>query len=810
MFFKWFRFIVLLLVCSALFYVLNTGIMGSGNPIPPMGKLVNPFTGFWQNNQKTDRIPEMLSFSGLTSSAEIAWDERRVPHVFAENDHDLYFLQGYLTASNRLWQMDFLTRASSGRVSEILGTRAIEYDRFHKRIGLERSAQAMLDTLKNYPDQIAMLSAYRDGVNAYVNALRPKNYPVEFKLLNYKPEEWTMLKSCVMAKAMAWDLNGQPEDAQMTNARKALSDSLFNVLYPFQEPYYEPIIPEGDSLALNQAPVESAWKTIDHFVPAKDLGPNYTKGSNNWVVSGSKTKSGMPILANDPHLGLNLPSIWYEIQLSTPEQNVYGVSLPGVPTVVIGFNENVAWGLTNCQSDFIDFYEIDFADDRTTYTVEGKSFKTEILLDTIKVKGGPSIVDTLYQTNYGPIIFTDSVAQNSFNWMIPGPNMAMKWTAHAPTTEFLTFRALNRAANLDDYKAALEHFKAPCQNIVFGSNTNDIAIWHKANFPIRDASARFVQPATLSNNWKDVIPQEELPHSINPSQGFLQSANQPPVKGDYAYYLGRDGYISYQRSNRIHEELFYMEDITSQDLQLLQIDSYSVLARDILPTMINLVDTVALNQDELDALAELENWNYEFNANSKAPGVFQAWFRQLSRDTFRDEVDTLLNWQYPSTEVLLDLIVSDSLSVAFDSKFTPAIEDRTSIVNASYKTAVQILVERYGSLNESWEYGNVKPLTIGHLAGIDGFGRFGLRPNGSKRAVNAIGSDHGPSWRMVVELGETPSGFGIYPGGQSGHPGSAYYDAFIDDWVLGKHYELLFLSTPQDPAVFKNTQIVLK
>jgi len=688
------------------------------------------------------------------------------------------------------------------------GDRTIEYDKFHKHIGLKRAAQAMIDTLRSYPEELAIMEAYRDGVNAYVSSLKPKDYPIEFKLLNYKPEKWTLLKSALIVKTMAWDLNGDPDDGPMTNTRNAFTDSLFTELYPFQEPYYEPIIPE----AVKPVRRRSRGRTIRYptnyitskVFPVENLGPDYTKGSNNWVVGGEKTRSGAPILANDPHLGLNLPSIWYELQLANENVNVYGVSLPGIPMVVIGFNDKVSWGLTNAQSDFIDFYRIDLSRNKMTYTVDGKTFPTEILLDTLAVKGKADIIDTVYNTKYGPIIFTEPKPLNSYNWMVPDKNTAMKWTAHDPSLEMVTFSKLNRAQNYSDYKEALSYYSAPSQNFVFAAQTGDIAIWHNGKFPKRqDEQGRFVLDASLTNNWTEYIPKDELPNSVNPQQGFLMSANQPPVKGDYPYYLGRDGYVDFERANRIQEVLDSLKEITPYDMQRLQLDSKSILAEKILPTMLALVDQESLSDEASDLYNEINSWNYEFSEDSNAPVIFQNWIEKLRRSMYRDEADTTNYWKYPSDEITLKLITVDTLSLVFDNKRTEETETRAELVNESFKSTSKLLISEFGGLSDSWSYGDVKPVTIGHLGDIAGFSRSSIRTNGSKRSVNAVGSDHGPSWRMVVEMGESPIGYGIYPGGQSGHPGSAHYDAYINDWAAGQYYELHYLSSAEKKGSVK-------
>ena len=497
---------------------------------------------------------------------------------------------------------------------------------------------------------------------------------------------------------------------------------------------------------------------------------------------------------------MSLPSLWYETQLVSDDVNVYGVSLPGVPMIVIGFNENIAWGFTYTTSDPIDFTKIEWNEEGDQYKMDGQWINPRIRQDTIKVTGGENLITSTMITEAGPVIYKDSIPRFGFNSMIPGANIAMNWTAHQPTLEFLTMFQMNRAANYNDYKAALPYFSAPGQNFVFASNEGDIAIWHNGDFPVRDeADGRFVNDTLRSDGlWKEMIPFEQLPNTKNPEENFISSANASPVNQNYAYYLGVDDYATFERTNRIVEVLDSLQSIIPFDFQKLQLDNYSLLAEKLLPVLLSRLPKQQLSDNEKDVYSELAAWDYEFDADAKSASVFNAWIWELRRAIWKDEVDDEdLAWMMPRIDVTAQFVLTDSTLVQYDNRNTEKVESLNDIILASYQTAISDLVENYGSLNDAWQWGNVNPTRIASLANLDGFGSANLQTGGSKRSVNAISGTHGPSWRMIVELGEEPTAYGVYPGGQSGNPGSAYYDSFVDDWASGNYYELKFLKNKE-------------
>ena len=486
------KFIIVLLGTISLTYLINNPISLESNPVPPLGKLLNPFTGFWQNAEKINSTPQLGSLKGLKLNApvKVIYDDKLVPHIFAESMIDAITVQGYIESKHRLWQMDFTTRATSGRLSEVLGERTIEFDKGKRRKGLVLAAQNTLKSWKKTPEEFALVEAYVKGANTYINSLSPKDYPLEFKFLNYTPEEWTPLKSAIFMKAMAESLSSRETDLEATNALATFGRAQFDFLFPERSEKESPIIPNDVEWNFDSPLTDKLIKTpsIGAIFHEPHEKPHESNGSNNWVVAGNKTASGNPILCNDPHLSLTLPAIWFELQLHTPEVNVYGVSLPGVPGVTIGFNENVAWGFTNVGHDVSDLYKIKWADEsKEAYIFDGESKPTEYVIETIKVNGQPDILDTVKYTHWGPVSYE--------NKDHPRQDLALHWLAHESNgNELKTFLGVNSAKNFEEFYDGLKRFDNPAQNVAFATTEGIIGLKVQGKLPIKEEEqGRFVR-----------------------------------------------------------------------------------------------------------------------------------------------------------------------------------------------------------------------------------------------------------------------------------------------------------------------------
>jgi penicillin amidase len=772
---------------------------------PSIAVFLNPATGFWQNAESKHIIKEKnLKLKGLLDKVIIKYDENMVPHIFAENEHDLYYAQGYVTATDRLWQMDIQTRSASGRLAEVVGPKALEVDRYHRRMGMVYGAENSLKEMMKDPRISVMVNAYTDGINAYIHQLWKRDYPIEFKLLDYEPEDWKPIDCALLLKLMSETLAGYSDAPAMTNVLKKFGPKVTNDLYPDYPFREEPIIPTGTKWGFKALPLpkpsadflNSMMEPVQHKEKVEGIG------SNNWVVAGSKTASGYPILANDPHLNLTFPSIWYQIQLSAPGVNTYGVSIPGAPCVIIGYNNHIAWGETNVGADVLDYYNIKFKDaSHSQYWYNNKWNNTTKRVETIGIRNGDALNDTIIYTHHGPVVYETAAKRPKSHTDVP-IGAAVRWVAHDASKDILTFYLLNRAKNYDNYHKALSYYAAPAQNFIFASNDKDIAITINGKFPLKykDQGKYILDGSNPANDWQGWIPADQNPMAKNPQQGYLASANQSSTDPTYPYYLNWS-FAPYERAERINNRLAAMKNATVDSLSLLQTDTYSIMAHDALPAMLNyIVDSNKLNNNEQEALAMLTSWDKRFSATSSGATVFNAWWLKFYGMVWNDEFgDNSNDLMLPSRDRTVKLLLKEPQSRWFDNINTPAKETLTDLIDLSFRATVKDLVKQYGKPGKTWRWGVVKHTYINHLANLPGFG-IALVAGGTGTVVNALINGHGPSWRMVVEMGPTVKGYGIFPGGESGNPGSIYYDDMLGTWQVGKLKPLLFLQSPTESS----------
>lgn len=786
--------------------VITTGLVIAMNKkwgkIPPLGKFVSPQEGFWQNAEPADQdFGGDLHFTGLKDKAEVYFDDRLVPHVFAANDEDLYFIQGYLHARFRLFQMDLQTRAAEGRASEIAGEKAITYDRLQRRNGMRFAAENALRVIEQDPVSKANFDAYTRGVNSYIHSLTRSTLPMEYKLLDLQPAEWSNLRTALLLKMMANMLSGDTQrDLPYTNEKAIFGDSTMQVMYPQVPDSLLPIVPKGTVfekpgiVPVAPASADSLYLSGNSLVAdLPDAKQDPSNGSNNWVVSGKKTQSGSPILCNDPHLELSLPSIWYEMQLETPNSNVYGVSLPGSPYIIIGFNDNISWGVTNSQRDVKDFYEIKFRDrSKKEYWFNGQWTPTSLRVDTIRVSGGSDVYDTVAYTAFGPVLYDQDFNDPSAK----GRNIAVRWTAHDPSNEALTFYKLNRASNYEEYANAIKTFDCPGQNFVFASRSGDIAIWQQGKFPARwNRQGLYVMPGLDSSYmWQGFIPQGENPHALNPERGFLESANQRPADASYPYFIP-GSYIT-PRAISIEHHLEGMNNITVDDMKKLQNNYFSTIGEDAVPLLLKYVRENDLPADSRKYLELVKNWDLNAGPGSKGETVFETWWDSTTAAIWGDELAKAQpTAEWPSDQTTVELLKRDSASRFIDNINTPQVETIYDVVTAGLKNATETLkqAEAAGRL----EWAKFKAPGIYHIMDkgktLLPLARTNLDVGGTGQVINAVTQSHGPSWRMIVQMSTPIQAYGVYPAGQSGNPGSKYYDSFVDTWVKGDYYPLWFM-----------------
>jgi penicillin amidase len=788
---KYLKIGVSFFITVILIYALNRG-WNFGSPIPPLGKFLDPFGGFWQNAETKTRPDEVLTLTGLKEEVSIRYDSLLIPHVFAKNDDDLYLAQGYITAANRLWQMEFQTHAAAGRISEIIGNAALDYDRAQRRRGMVFAAENALKAMEADPIAAKMVNSYTQGINQYIQSLSYKDLPIEYKLLGYEPENWSSLKCALLLKNMALTLNSGDKDLEMTNALKLFDKALIDLVWPDNENVGDPIVDNPGNWNFTPVKIDSLPLALpDELVQVKPLEKSPPDvGSNNWAVSGTKTHNGAPILSNDPHLNLSLPSIWYIIHLQAPGVNVMGASLPGSPTVISGFNDSIAWGLTNAQRDLVDWYKIEFRDQsKREYKSDDTWKAARQVVERFRIKNGKDFYDTITFTHHGPVLYDETFKGDS-----EMKHFAVRWIAHDPSEEIITFFKLNRAKNHTDYMDALNHYASPAQNFVFASVTGDIAMRIQGRYPVRrKEEGKYILDGTLTRTeWQAFIPNEQNVMYKNPARGFVSSANQYPVDSTYPYYINATSYEAY-RNRRINKLLAEMSDITPRDMMELQFDTYNLKAEESLPTFLSYLDTTQFTQSQKSGYSILKAWDYENTTDSQGASYYEAWWDALFPLVWDEIKNSKVALDNPTAYTTIKLIKEKPDLVFFDLANTPQKETAREIIQQAFVKGIDTIEKWKMEKKKDPRWADYKDTFVGHLLqGLPAFS-YHVQHGGNHDIVNASSRTHGPSWRMVVSLEKTGvRAWGVYPGGQSGNPGSPYYNNMLNTWATGNNYLLQF------------------
>lgn len=787
---------VLLLI--AFIWALNTRL----GDTPPLGKLLSPTTGLWKNAESgIGAGNQTVSVKGIGNGVSVKYDKSYVPHVFAGNEYDLYFAQGYVTARDRLYQMDRQVRVASGTMAEVMGEPELHHDVFFRRLGLAYAAERSIGYVMKDPQTKTMLEAYTAGVNAYIDQLSPAEYPVEFKIYDYKPQRWKPVNSLLILKLVAEELTGGEPDFDMTNALGRFGVDTLRDLLSHTLAHEEPVVPKNTPWQFTQVPLPNPSRDPvqlqRRLVALKD---KEGIGSNNWAIDGRSTASGYPMLANDPHLKLTLPTVWYQLQLQSPEVNVYGVSLPGMPGITIGFNNHIAWGQTNSAVDVVDWYRIKFKDrSANEYWYNGKWTPTTKSIQQYKVRNGRTTYDTIVYTHHGPVIYDGltHILYGHHYGLSQSEGFAMRWVVHDVSNDLKTTYLLNRAKNYDDYRNALTYLHSPAQNFVFAGDDKNIAITCDGKFPLRYKSqGTFVLDGTdPADDWHGWIPMDQLPSVKNPERGFVSSANQPITDSTYPYPM-TGWFASYARAKRINDKLRTMKGANIDSFRLMQTDSYSEMAARTLPEMLKYLDKSKF-KDDAEIVDEISNWDYTFNKNSRAPLIYTEWHHQFYDSVWLDNMDAVnIPVPWPSYDRTV-LLFNDVNAYWIDNIRTPQKETIADLVNSSFSGTLKKLKEDFGRLGSNWAWSRVMRNELRHIGRIPSFGLM-YESDGGPNAINALIGGHGPSWRMVVEMGPVVKGYGALPGGQSGNPGSFYYDNLLPAWSNGKLNELVFLKSKDD------------
>ncbi|EON71128.1 penicillin acylase family protein [Lysinibacillus sphaericus] len=749
--------------------------------------LIVVFIGFtWFMNKSKPVIEGDLAVSVLNQDVTVTRDDKGVPHILAETDADLYRAQGYVQAQDRLFQMDLARRQASGRLSEVIGEATINTDKHFRTFSLRDAAEKSLAAYDEESKQV--LEWFAEGVNAFIKQAKENNtLSYEFALLGYEPEEWSVVDSLTIGKYMAYDLGGNWNTLAfrhwaLQHFDEDKAKELF-IKYP------------DNASSIIEANIANPVAVAGQF--DADLLPNEFNGSNNWVVSGDKTKSGFPILADDPHLGLSTPSIWYQMHLQSPEQNVSGVIFAGIPGIILGHNDDIAWGVTNVGPDVQDLYiEIPNPDNPTQFKYDGEWEQAEVRNESIKVKDGKTVDFDVIVTRHGPIM-TDL----AFKDTEPSAQFSMQWTALQSTAELRAILGFNKANSWDDFEKALEDFKAPAQNFIFASKDGTIAYKANGEIPIRrQGEGQLPVPGDSSDyGWEGFIPWDELPTVVNPKEGFIATANNEVIGEEYPYHI-TDFWAQPYRYERIKEVLEANDSLTVEDMMNLQMDQHNLYAREFLPDL--LTSLKAKDQDEkyAEVIALLEEWDMVDTKDSSAPLVFHTLMEQLQEVLFKDEMPldmyNLMAGKYNITDQLLRKAYAGEKSIW--------IEQQGGVDAAVYEAlerSIALIEERFGKKPSKWQWGDFHQLTFDHTLGSASpilakyFNAKKVPIGGSKVTVQAADDDldgnvdHGASWRFIADVSDLNSAYHIVGPGQSGHVKSKWYQDQVEDWAIGNYHE---------------------
>jgi penicillin amidase len=489
------------------------------------------------------------------------------------------------------------------------------------------------------------------------------------------------------------------------------------------------------------------------------------------------------------------------MQINTPNFNVYGVSFPGILGVMIGFNDNIAFGFTNAGRDMKDYYEITFRDkSRLSYWFNNQWKNSNIRIEHIAIKDQKEVLDTVAYSVFGPVMYDESFPDK----LKTKKAYALRWIAHDPSNALKMWYLLNRAKTYNDYLEAIKYFNAPAQNMLFASKDGDIALWQQGTFPLRwQDQGKFVMPGSDSSYmWQGFIPQQDNPHIINPIQGYISSANQRPVDSTYPYFI--PGRYDMYRGISINRRLSSITAATPDDMKKLQNDTYNVLAETAVPILLKNVNLLLLNADERKYVQILSNWNFYSDINEKGPTIFSHWLDSLRQYVFQDDLmKNDLPISLPVRYTLVENLLKDSAFSFIDNSNTTKVETLSDAVTISLKKCTKQLVQLEKENKLTW--GNYKNTTLYHLlrTATMPFAKEHLPVGGGENIINATTHDHGPSWKMIVQLTTPTEAYGVFPGGQSGNPGSKYYDNFASTWAAGKYYKLWMMQ----PSEVKDKRI---
>lgn len=786
-----------------------------------------------------------VKLTGLDSAVDIYRDSFGIPQVYAKTPHDLFFAQGYVHAQDRFWQMDFWRHIGSGKLSEMFGKKQLEKDVFLRTLGWERVAQQELKAMR--AEDLALLQAYADGVNAYLADHKGAALSLEYAILklltpSYSPEPWQPINTLTWGKVMAWDLSSQGEsEIEHAVLLKTLTPQQISELFPPYPADHPDVVPNfsASSAAGGVNSASQGLQSLSSLSPAFQglavkiaeldtvLGPSGADiGSNNWAIAGNRTATGKPFLANDMHLSEQMPSIWYEIGLhcspvsTTCPYNVTGFTFAGVPGVIVGHNDRIAWGFTNVAPDVLDLYieKINPANPNQ-YEVNGQWVNMTLVKETIRVPGSQPVDLTVRYTRHGPIVYDNPTDRQQIQatWGVPLPAdfaISMRWTALEPANIFKAIFGFDAAQNWQDFRKAASYFAVPAQNMVFADIEGNIAYQTPGNIPIRLPGQKGDYPVpgwTDEYEWQGYIPFDKLPNAFNPTEGYIVSANNEVVSSKYPYLITDEWDYGFRAARIVQLINTAPGPIDSAYIQTMHGDDYNASAAILVPLLFQL----SLQDAHLDSMRDvLKGWDYQNRMDQAAPALFNVFWRALLARTFHDNLpqdywpDGGSRW----FEVIRRLVQTPE-STWWDDQSTAAKETRDDILILALSDAVSELSKQLGSNSDTWTWGKLHTLTFhNQTLGISGIGpiesifnRGPYQTSGGGSIINNTAWDATetdgkkayqvvslPSERLIVDISDLPASLSVITTGESGHAYHTNYADQADLWRNIQYHPMLW------------------
>lgn len=759
----------------------------------------------------TEQVP------GLAAPVEVLWDSLAIPHITASSDRDAMAALGYLHARDRLWEMETMRRTAEGRLAEVLGSSALPADRFLRSLDIPRVAR--LTTRMTSPETRVLAEAYVAGVNQWI-AHHTRPLGPEFQLLRFTPAPWTLDQIAEVGRVMSWDLVSARVELSLARAAAKVGPERVRDLLPAYPDSAPVILPEGSAtwrverqtrrradaqmVGRSQSSVTSNWRP-SYQLPEREIpeiprlavealdAVAMSRASNSWVIGPARTRSGKPILANDPHLALRAPSLWYLAVIESPGLHVAGATIPGLPAVIIGHNQRIAWGLTNISVDDVDYVIERLTEDSSRVLTTGGWVPVEVVRDSIRVRGRRAVPFTLRRTAHGPLVNerppeggwtrTDKASGDTII------TLAMRWNGSDASDEITALLGVDRAGSWPEFLAAVSGFKSPEQNWIYADVDGNIGYTASGAVPVRRSGVGLFPTAgwTDEGHWERYLDFDELPRAFNPPEGFIVTANNRVIGPEYPHLLAQDWDMGY-RAARVRELILAGGPYTADDVRRMQMDTVDLFARRVK----GIAADAAAAAGRPDLAALLRAWDGTMGADRTEPTLFYVWYRDLQRLTYADD----LSGYSPSQPLHRWLRAGGSRW--FDDTRTPQREDLAALAARAMREALPVA--------DGVPWGRAHVTVSEHaLGGIGPLDRLlGLNIGPSPRAGSLYTVDvadfgafappfentHAPSFRQVVDLANVEGGRMIVTTGESGNPLSRHYRDQRDRWWHGELWEV--------------------